>query len=179
MGSGRGAPVFETYGSREFMLMGAECSVHQGLHLTTENLLLEVLDDAGQPVAPGTEGNVVVTDLTNRGMPFIRYANGDRAVLQPGACPCGRGLPRLAAVVGRQLDVLQTPEGGRLPGEFFPHLLKELPAVQRFQVVQEQLTHVQCIFIQFLCWCFLFRFERYFLIREQHEMMNQDFSGFL
>lgn len=49
----------------------------------------------------------------------------------------------LAAVVGRQLDVLQTPDGGRLPGEFFPHLLKELPAVQRFQVIQERLSHVQ------------------------------------
>ncbi|MBK7595122.1 MAG: phenylacetate--CoA ligase family protein [Gemmatimonadetes bacterium] len=137
------APVFETYGSREFMLMGAECSAHQGLHMTTEHLLLEVLDDAGRPVAAGVEGNVVVTDLTNRGMPFIRYANGDRAVLQAGSCGCGRGLPLLAAIVGRQLDVLQTPDGGRLPGEFFPHLLKELPAVQRFQVVQERLTHVQ------------------------------------
>lgn len=137
------APVFETYGSREFMLMGAECPAHQGLHLTMENLLLEVLDDAGQPVAAGSEGNVVVTDLTNRGMPFIRYANGDRAVLRAEACACGRGLPMLAAVVGRQLDVLQTPDGGRLPGEFFPHLLKELPVVQRFQVVQERLSHVQ------------------------------------
>ena len=56
-------------------------------------------------------------------------------------CLC---LPLLAAIVGRQLDVLQTPDGGRLPGEFFPHLLKELPAVQRFQVVQERLDDV-CI----------------------------------
>ena len=131
------APVFETYGSREFMLMGAECSAHAGLHLTMEHHLVELLDDAGAPVAPGIEGNVVVTDLTNRGMPFVRYANGDRAVAATGPCPCGRGLPLLAAVTGRRLDVLQTPEGGRLPGEFFPHLLKEIPAVQRFQVIQD------------------------------------------
>jgi phenylacetate-CoA ligase len=132
------APVFETYGSREFMLMGGECAEHAGLHQTTEHLLLEVVDDDGHPVAPGVEGNVVVTDLTNHGMPFIRYANGDRAVLASAPCPCGRGLPMIASVSGRRLDVLQTPEGGRLPGEFFPHLLKEIPAVQRFQVVQER-----------------------------------------
>jgi phenylacetate-CoA ligase len=131
------APVFETYGSREFMLMAAECPAHAGLHLTMEHHLVEVLDDAGLPVAPGVEGNVVVTDLTNRGMPFVRYANGDRAIASAEHCACGRGLPLLAAVTGRRLDVLQTPDGGRLPGEFFPHLIKEIPAVQRFQVIQD------------------------------------------
>ena len=129
--------MFETYGSREFMLMGAECEHHQGLHLTMENLLVEVLDDEGRRVVPGTEGNVVVTDLTNFGMPFIRYANGDRAVAAEGECPCGRQLPRLQSVTGRRLDVLTTPDGRHLPGEFFPHIFKELRAVQRFQVIQE------------------------------------------
>jgi phenylacetate-CoA ligase len=132
------APVFETYGSREFTLMGAECDQHTGLHLTAENLIIEVLDDDGQPVAPGTDGNVVVTDLTNLGMPFIRYATGDRAVARDGACPCGRALPQLARVTGRRLDMLTTSDGRRLPGEFFPHIIKELASVQRFQVVQER-----------------------------------------
>ncbi|MGH7582175.1 MAG: phenylacetate--CoA ligase family protein [Gemmatimonadales bacterium] len=132
------APVFETYGSREFMLIGAECNRHAGLHLSVENLVVEVVDDRGQPVAPGVEGRVVVTDLTNYGMPFIRYANGDLAVAgNTEQCACGRHLPRLRAVLGRRLDVLTTPDGGRLPGEFFPHILKELRGVRRFQVVQE------------------------------------------
>jgi phenylacetate-CoA ligase len=131
------APVFETYGSREFMLIGAECAEHTGLHLTMEQLLVEVVDAAGMPVPDGVEGDVVITDLTNFGMPFIRYANGDRAVMATGPCSCGRGLPLLAAVTGRRLDVLVTPEGGQLPGEFFPHILKERPSVQRFQVIQE------------------------------------------
>ncbi len=134
--------VFETYGSREFMLIGGECELHRGLHQTMEHLLIELLDDQGQPVPAGAEGNVVITDLTNRGMPFIRYANGDRAIAGTEPCPCGRGLPLLAKVTGRRLDVLQTPSGGHLPGEFFPHLLKELPAVQRFQVIQERLESV-------------------------------------
>ena len=131
------APVFETYGSREFMMIGAECDRHEGLHLTAEQLLIEVLDDEGRTVPEGEEGNVVVTDLYNYGMPFIRYTNGDRAVAGFAECSCGRGLPLLRKVVGRQLDVIQTPDGRRVPGEFFPHLIKDFPAVRQFQVVQE------------------------------------------
>lgn len=131
------APVFETYGSREFMLIGAECDRHEGLHLTYENLLVEILDDDGHATPAGEEGNVVISDLTNYGMPFIRYANGDRAVAGFKQCSCGRGLPLLSKVVGRRLDMLTTPDGRCVPGEFFPHLVKEFTPVRRFQVVQE------------------------------------------
>lgn len=130
------APVFETYGSREFMLIGAECDRHEGLHLSMENLLVEILNDDGSPTAPGQEGNVVITDLFNYGMPFVRYVNGDRAVAGFDLCSCGRGLPLLKQVTGRRLDTLTTPDGKTIPGEFFPHLIKEFPAVRRFQVVQ-------------------------------------------
>lgn len=136
------APVFETYGSREFMLIGAECDQHSGLHLSLENLLIEILDDDGQPTPDGEEGNVVVTDLFNYGMPFVRYVNGDRAVAGFTNCACGRGLPLLNKVVGRQLDTLDTPDGRKIPGEFFPHLLKEFPAIRRFQVVQEAVQRI-------------------------------------
>ena len=134
------APVFETYGSREFMLIGAECDRHTGLHLTQEHLLVEILDDAGHPARDGEEGNVVITDLYNYGMPFVRYANGDRAVAAASnsACPCGRGLIKLQKVTGRRLDVLTSPDGRRIPGEFFPHLMKEFSGIKRFQVIQER-----------------------------------------
>jgi phenylacetate-CoA ligase len=96
----------------------------------------EILDDDGAPVPAGTEGNVVITDLYNYGMPFVRYMNGDRAIADEEACPCGRGLPLLRKVVGRRLDVLVTQDGRAVPGEFFPHVLKDFPAVRRFQVIQ-------------------------------------------
>jgi phenylacetate-CoA ligase len=137
------APVFETYGSREFMLIGAECERHEGLHLTMENLLVEVLDNEGRPTIAGEEGNVVITDLYNYGMPFIRYANGDRAIAGWGTCSCGRGLPLLRSVVGRRLDVLETADGRLIPGEFFPHLVKDYPAIRRFQVVQLAPDHIE------------------------------------
>jgi phenylacetate-CoA ligase len=130
------APLFETYGSREFTLIAAECERHQGMHLTTENLVVEILDDEGRRVPAGQEGDVVITDLTNFGMPFIRYRNGDRAVAGVEQCSCGRGLPLLKKVVGRRLDVIHTPGGRHVPGEFFPHLLKDFPDVRRFQVIQ-------------------------------------------
>ena len=131
------APVFETYGSREFMLMAAQCERRQGLHITAENLIVEVVDDTGQPVPDGVEGQVVVTDLHNYAMPFVRYANGDRAIAG-GHCDCGRGLPLLSDVTGRQADILTTPDRRRVSGLVFPHLLKDFPAVRRFQVVQER-----------------------------------------
>ena len=137
-----GAPVFETYGSREFMLIGAECDKHSGLHLSMENLLVEVLNDDGSPTPAGQEGNIVITDLFNYGMPFIRYVNGDRAVAGFDLCSCGRGLPLLKQVVGRQLDTLETPDGRKIPGEFFPHLIKDFPAIRRFQVVQETIEQI-------------------------------------
>jgi phenylacetate-CoA ligase len=137
------APVFETYGSREFMLIGAECDRHQGLHLTTEQLLVEVLDDDGRPTPDGAEGNIVITDLYNYGMPFIRYANGDRGIAGWSECACGRGLPMLKKVVGRRLDMLRLPGGRSVPGEFFVYLMKDYPAVRRYQVIQEEPNHVR------------------------------------
>ncbi len=137
------APVFETYGSREFSLIGAECDQHHGLHLSMENLLVEVLNDDGTPTPAGEEGNVVITDLFNSAMPFVRYIIGDRAVAGLQACSCGRGLPLLKKVVGRQVDVLITADGQQLAGEFFPHLFKDYSAIRQFQVVQKQLNLIE------------------------------------
>jgi phenylacetate-CoA ligase len=124
-----GVSLFNTYGSREFMSIAAECPLHDGLHINAENILAET-DGAG--IAP-----VLITDLHNLGMPFIRYRIGDCAVIGHGACACGRGLPRIRSIEGREFDLLRTSDGRTVPGEFFPHLLKELPEVREFQVRQE------------------------------------------
>lgn len=133
-------PVFNTYGSREFMLIASECEKHEGLHISMENLLVEVVDDEGIPVAPGEVGRILVTDLHNYGMPFIRYEIGDMARVSERQCSCGRGLMLLDDIVGRSLDIIRTPEGRAVPGEFFPHLLKDYPQILRFQVKQKSLN---------------------------------------
>ena len=138
-----GAPVFASYGSREFMLIGMECDQHNGLHLSMDNLLVETIRPDGTPAAPGEVGEILVTDLHNFGMPLIRYKIGDLGVLTTRACACGRGLPLLERVEGRVLDMIRTPDGRMLPGEFFPHLMKEFESVRQFQVIQRQLDRLQ------------------------------------
>lgn len=135
------APAFNTYGCREFMLIGAECEQRHGLHVNSDHLVVE-LRTAHGAASEGHAGEVVITDLFNYGMPFVRYANGDMATASEERCSCGRGLPLLARVEGRILDAIRTPGGHVLPGEFFPHMLKDVPGLQRFQLVQRRLDRL-------------------------------------
>lgn len=130
-----GAPVFNTYGTREVMLLAAECAQHNGLHLSADHLLVETVTDDGR-VLQGESGAVAVTDLHNLGMPMVRYLNGDRATYAAAPCACGRGLPLLHSLDGRVLDMIHTPDGRHLPGEFFAHTMVEFPEVRRWQLVQ-------------------------------------------
>ena len=138
-----GDAVFETYGCREVMLIGTECEAHAGLHLSTENLAVEVVvheNGKDRPAAPGESGEIVLTDLHNYGMPFIRYTNGDRAVQGTlERCPCGRTLPRLQAVDGRSADTLTDGNGNRVGGLVFNLIFSVLAStVRQFQAVQHK-----------------------------------------
>lgn len=142
-----GPDVFETYGSREVMLMATECGEHDGLHIQMENLIVEIVvreDSSGGVVPrlakPGELGEVVVTDLHNFGMPFIRYATGDLAAPAPaGACKCGRAHPRLATVEGRVTETLLDAAGNRVNGLVFNVIIAHLAhAIRHFQVVQHR-----------------------------------------
>lgn len=135
-----GCRVFDKYGSREFSGIAYECEAHAGHHVVAEGYIVEILKD-GRPVHPGELGEVVVTDLNNYCMPFIRYRIGDLAeALDPDeACSCGRGAPRIGSIQGRVQSIIQGTEGHYVPGTFFAHYLKELDyAIKRFQVVQDK-----------------------------------------
>jgi phenylacetate-CoA ligase len=136
------APVYDRYGCREVMLIGMECEEHRGLHLTADNLYVEILREDGRPAGPGEEGEVVVTDLHNYAMPFLRYRIGDLAVASDRRCRCGRGLPLIEEVRGRTLDVLRTPEGRRISGVFVPMFFKDYAWVDEFQVEQPRLDRI-------------------------------------
>ncbi|XXY54706.1 phenylacetate--CoA ligase family protein [Sorangium sp. So ce269] len=132
-----GAPVFDRYGCRELMLIAAECERHAGKHINMEGVYVELLRD-GRHAPPGEAGEVVVTDLICRSMPLIRYKNQDVAIAAGAPCACGRGLPMLASVEGRVLDLLVGPDGQLLAGELFPHLIKDQPTIARYQVYQDR-----------------------------------------
>jgi phenylacetate-CoA ligase len=140
-----GPAVFETYGCREVMLIATECPAHAGMHMSMETLVVEIVvrdgaDGGGRPARPGETGEVVVTDLTNLAMPFIRYANGDLATAgPPGTCGCGRALPRLASVEGRVTETLVGAAGERVNGLVFNVVIAHLAhAIRQFQVVQHR-----------------------------------------
>jgi phenylacetate-CoA ligase len=132
-----GAPLFNSYGSREFMSIAAECDQHHGLHINAENILVET-------ELPSSEcpSELLITDLHNFGMPFIRYRIGDVGALDDSMCSCGRGLPLIRSLEGRVLDVLRTPSGRVVHGIFFGHLFKDFHEIREFQVQQNSLHEI-------------------------------------
>jgi phenylacetate-CoA ligase len=134
-----GCQVFDKYGSREFSGIAYECDAHTGHHVVSESYIVELLKD-GRPARPGEIGEVVITDLNNYCMPFLRYRIGDLSVAMDSTpCACGRGAPLIGAVEGRVQSIIVGTDGQYLPGTFFAHYLKELDyAIRRYQVVQEE-----------------------------------------
>jgi len=139
-----GPAVFETYGCREVMLMASECEAHEGLHVSMENVIVEIVvtepDGRQRPAHEGETGEVLITDLHNLGMPFIRYQIGDLAVAgSQSRCPCGRHLTRIARVEGRATDLLHDADGSVISGIGFHVLFTGLAgAARQFQVVQHR-----------------------------------------
>jgi phenylacetate-CoA ligase len=134
-----GCKVFDKYGSREFSGIAYECEAHAGHHVVGEGYLVEVLKD-GRPAKPGEIGEVVITDLNNYCLPFIRYRIGDlaEAIDPKEPCACGRGLPRLGKIEGRVQSIIVGSRGQYVPGTFFAHVLKDYDyAIRQFQIVQE------------------------------------------
>ena len=105
-----GVPVVDIYTAREAGYLALQCPFAEHYHIQSEVNFVEVLDWVGQPCAPGEAGRVVVTPLHNFAMPLIRYDIGDIAELGH-ACPCGRGLPVLTRILGRQQNMLVLPSG--------------------------------------------------------------------
>jgi phenylacetate-CoA ligase len=139
-----GVRVTDIYGCEEVGLIAGECERHEGLHVNIDQLVVEILHEDGRPVAPGETGLVVVTDLLNEAMPFIRYRTEDMAELAASPCSCGRGQPTLARVVGRTADFLKRQDGSRVAGiSLIENTLTKLPGIAQMQIVQEQLHEVQ------------------------------------
>lgn len=135
--------VTDLYGCEEVGLIASECERHEGLHLNIDHLIVEVLRDDGTPVAPGESGLVVVTDLLNRAMPFIRYRMEDMAELSDVSCSCGRGLPLLRRVMGRTADFLRRHDGSRVAGiSLIENTLTRIPGLEQMQIVQEALLRI-------------------------------------
>lgn len=130
------APVYDEYRGSEVPWMAGECREQNGLHVFADARLIEIVDDEGRTVPPGTVGDIVVTDLTNRVFPIIRYRLGDRGALREGACPCGVTLPLIDKPEGRTTDVLRLPSGKVLNQRLMAMFGSHPDAVRLFQIHQ-------------------------------------------
>ncbi|HEY3176038.1 MAG TPA: hypothetical protein VGK94_09820 [Candidatus Polarisedimenticolia bacterium] len=126
-----GCPVLDRYGCREAGVVAHECPAGS-LHVNSEAVVLE---SAG--------GEVLLTTLNNHAMPLIRYRNEDLADLSAASCACGRGLPLVKGLRGRVSDIIRSPGGRLIHGEFFTHLFYDVPGVIRFQVAQTTLDRLE------------------------------------
>ncbi len=136
-----GREVYDTYGMNDGGISAFECSEHNGLHIDAERGIMEVVDNNNLQLEDGV-GEVLATSLHNYAMPFIRYNTGDIGHIINDTCGCGRGSKLLKEVIGRQHDMLQTPEGKFVYGGFFNHYLKEIDEAVEFQVVQKKLDKI-------------------------------------
>ncbi len=132
------ANVVDIYSCQEVGVIALECPYSPDrYHIQSESLLVEILDDRGEPCRPGEVGRVVLTDLHNLATPLVRYEIRDYA--QAGAsCPCGRGLPTLARVVGRRRNMLRLPDGGQRWPLIGARRFCEFAPVLQYQLIQQR-----------------------------------------
>ncbi len=130
-----GTRLIDLYGTAEAGLVGWECPRCDGYHVNSDTLIVEFLDGNG-PVTAGTPGRVVVTNLYSSAMPVLRYAIGDVGVPSGTSPLCGRRLPLMASVLGRDDDCIVLPSGRVLSPMFAFCVMKTLDGVNRFRILQ-------------------------------------------
>lgn len=138
--------VYNFYGSREVNNLATECTKQNGLHILSGTRIVEILDAHNNPTPRGEIGRIIVTDLVNRVMPFIRYENGDLGIMHADTpCSCHLPYPRLERVIGRVSDILLGDNGQYVHGEFITHLFYGLQGVLSFQVIQHDKSKIELL----------------------------------
>ena len=135
------AKVSNHYGLAEQIVMMGDCEKHEGLHNYDEYGYLELLDTDDPKIK-----RIVGTNLNNLTTPLIRYDTGDLAVLAEKPCGCGRTLPTIKNIIGRKDAVIKTIEGYEIPTTNFYTMLEHFQEIDRWQIVQKSLTHIELVF---------------------------------
>lgn len=131
-----GCPVANGYGGRDAGFLAHECP-SGGMHLSAEDIVVELIGSDGRPVAEGESGEVVVTHTATGDFPFVRYRTGDMAIADHRRCACGRGLPLLREIQGRTTDFVIAADGTVMHGLSLIYVVRDLPGVQSFKIIQE------------------------------------------
>jgi phenylacetate-CoA ligase len=141
-----GCPVANGYGGRDAGFIAHECP-RGGMHITAEDIIVEIVDAGGTPQPPGAAGEIVVTHLATGSFPFIRYRTGDVGVLDDRVCACGRGLPLIKEIQGRTTDFVVAQDGTVMHGLALVYVVRDLPGVVKFKIVQESVDYTKVLLV--------------------------------
>jgi phenylacetate-CoA ligase len=141
-----GCPVANSYGGRDAGLIAHECPAGS-MHLSAEDIIVEIVDVAGIPQPPGVSGEIVVTHMAGKGFPFVRYRTGDVGVLDSRLCECGRGLPLIKEIQGRTTDFVVAKDGTVMHGLALIYVVRDLPGIAKFKIIQESLDHTRVLVV--------------------------------
>jgi phenylacetate-CoA ligase len=141
-----GCMVANGYGGRDAGFIAHECPAG-GMHITAEDIIVEIIDEQGNVQPAGVSGEIVVTHLATSDFPFIRYRTGDVGALGKDPCSCGRGLPLLQEIQGRSTDFVIAADGMVMHGLSLIYILRDLPGVKSFKVIQESRQRTRVLLV--------------------------------
>lgn len=139
-------PVANGYGGRDAGFIAHECP-SGGMHITAEDIIVEIIDENGNVQPAGVAGEIVTTHFATSDYPFIRYRTGDLGTLGNEPCACGRGLPLLKEIQGRSTDFVIAADGTVIHGLALIYVLRDLPEVDAFKIIQESLEEIQVLVV--------------------------------
>lgn len=139
-------PVANGYGGRDAGFIAHECP-SGSMHLTHEDVIVEIVDPQGKVLPNGETGEIVVTHLATRHFPFVRYRTGDVGALSDESCACGRTLPVLKELQGRSTDFLVASNGTVMHGLSLIYIVRDLAGVRQFKIVQESLHLTEILLV--------------------------------
>jgi phenylacetate-CoA ligase len=134
-----GVPVLSTYQADEALRIGFQCERREGFHLSLDDVAVRVVKPDGSPAGPGEQGEIVISNLSNRATVLLNYRLGDVVTLPTAPCACGRTLPTIERIAGRADDLVVLPDGQSRHSLLFLAPLHAVPGVVQVQLVQETL----------------------------------------
>ena len=134
--------ILNSYGSREVSQIAMECTKHNGLHVMMENQIVEIIN-SNEEVTEKEVGDIIVTNLNNFGMPFIRYKIEDRARKSTMfKCECNRGLSLIDSIIGRKQDRIKISDGSFIDEPYFGMKLSIVPGIKEYQIIQNEIDKI-------------------------------------
>lgn len=141
-----GVELVDLFGCIEVNRTAWECSEHCGYHLDVDSVISEFIQE-GENVASGERGEIVYTCLYNYAMPLIRYEVGDIGIPSDELCSCGRGLPLMKSVEGRNDDFIILPSGKMISPIILALVMKHSHGISEYQIVQDDLNNVSVFIV--------------------------------